>query len=244
MLLRCEGISVRYGPIAAVRDVNFQIDTGQIVTIIGANGAGKSSTLRAVSGLIRKASGCVTFEGIDISRATPHCIVGLGIAHVPEGRAILANTSVEENLELGGYVRRDTVALRLDIAGIYERFPILGERRKLPAATLSGGEQQMLAIARGLLARPKLLLLDEPSLGLAPLLVREVMRLIRSIREEGAAIVLVEQNARQALALADYAYVLEQGRVSLEGSGRELLQDPRVVQAYLGVAPRKADGKI
>jgi branched-chain amino acid transport system ATP-binding protein len=240
MLLRCEHLVVRYGPIEAVRDATFQVEDGQIVALIGANGAGKSSILRALSGVLRKAGGQVLFRGIDITRARPHRIVHLGLVHVPEGRAILSTMSVHENLEMGGYVRRDRMRLQEDIARMYERFPILAQRRALAAASLSGGEQQMLAIARGLLARPTLLVLDEPSLGLAPQLVREVMLLIRRIREEGTAVLLVEQNARQALAQADYAYVLEQGRVSLEGTGRALLGDPAVVRAYLGGAPAPA----
>jgi branched-chain amino acid transport system ATP-binding protein len=237
MLLRCEHLAVRYGPIEAVRDVSFTVDAGQVIAIIGANGAGKSSTLRALSGVLHKAGGRVVFRDADITRASPHRIVRLGLVQVPEGRAIIGTMSVQENLELGGYVRHDGAALRADIARMYERFPILGERRNLPAASLSGGEQQMLAIARGLLARPQLLLLDEPSLGLAPQIVREVMLLIRRVRDEGTAILLVEQNARQALALADHAYVLEQGSVTLQGPGRQLLREPAVVRAYLGVGP-------
>ena len=236
-LLECEGLVVRYGPIEAVRGVSFRVEQGQIVAMVGANGAGKSSTLRALSGVLRKAGGVVRFRDRDISRARPHEIVARGLVQVPEGRAIVATMSVHENLELGGYVRRDRVALVREIDGMYARFPILGQRRALPAAQLSGGEQQLLVIARSLLARPVLLLLDEPSLGLAPQLVREVMALVRSIREEGTTVLLVEQNARQALALADQAYVLEQGRVSLAGSGRVLLTDPAVIRAYLGVAP-------
>ncbi len=237
MLLSCEGLVVRYGPIEAVRGITFAVDEGQIVSLIGANGAGKSSTLRALSGVVRKAGGRVTFRGADITRARPHQIVARGLVQVPEGRAIVATMSVQENLELGGYIRRDGAALRAELAGMYERFPVLGERRAVRAGLLSGGEQQMLAIARGLLARPALLLLDEPSLGLAPQLVREVMRIVREIRAGGTTVLLVEQNARQALALADRAYVLEQGRIGLQGSGRELLADPNIVRAYLGVAP-------
>lgn len=237
MLLSCEDLVVRYGPIEAVRGVSFTVDDGQIVALIGANGAGKSTTLRALSGVLRKAGGRVTFRGRDITRALPHEIVALGLVQVPEGRAIVATMTVQENLELGAYTRRDSAGVRVDIAGVYERFPILGQRRGMLASSLSGGEQQMLAIARGLLARPTLLLLDEPSLGLAPQLVREVLGLVRRIREDGATVLLVEQNARQALALADHAYVLERGRVEIEGPGRRLLDDPAIVRAYLGVAP-------
>ncbi|HVC81404.1 MAG TPA: ABC transporter ATP-binding protein [Chloroflexota bacterium] len=234
-MLTCERLTVRYGPIEAVRQASFTVDEGQIVALIGANGAGKSSTLRALSGVRRPASGRVTFRGTDITHARPHEIVRLGLVQVPEGRAILATMSVRENLELGGYARGDKRALRRDIEEMYERFPILGARRALNAGQLSGGEQQMLAIARGLLARPRLLLLDEPSLGLAPQLIREVMRLIRQIRADGATVLLVEQNARQALGVADRGYVLEQGRITLTGTGRELLADPAVLRAYLGV---------
>ena len=236
-MLRCEDLVVRYGPIEAVRGISFAVEAGQIVSLIGANGAGKSSTLRALSGVLRKAAGRVTFQGQDISRARPHQIVAAGLSHVPEGRAMIYTMSVRENLEMGGYTRKDRAALGREIESMYERFPILGQRRSLPAAQLSGGEQQMLAIARGLLARPALLLLDEPSLGLAPQLVREVMLLVKRIREDGTTVLLVEQNARSALALADRAYVLEQGRISLEGPGRQLLADPAVIRAYLGIAP-------
>ncbi len=239
MLLQCEDLVVRYGLIEAVRGVSFAVEEGQIVALIGANGAGKTSTLRALSGLLRKAGGRVTFRGQDITRAPSHRIVHLGLVQVPEGRAIVATMSVQENLELGAYTRprRDAPAVAAEIARLYERFPALGQRRSMLASSLSGGEQQMLAIARGLLSRPTLLLLDEPSLGLAPQLVREVMRIVSEIRESGTTVLLVEQNARQALALADRAYVLEQGRVTLQGSGRELLADPGIVRAYLGVAP-------
>jgi len=236
-MLTCERLTVRYGPIEAVRQASFTVDEGQIVALIGANGAGKSSTLRALSGVRRPAGGTITFRGIDITHARPHEIVRLGLVQVPEGRAILATMSVRENLELGGYARSNKQALRRDIEEMYERFPILGARRALNAGQLSGGEQQMLAIARGLLARPRLLLLDEPSLGLAPQLIREVMRLIRRIRDDGATVLLVEQNARQALGVADRGYVLEQGRITLAGTGRELLADPAVLRAYLGVIP-------
>ncbi len=241
MLLHCEDLVVRYGPIEAVRGVSFEVEQGQIVALIGANGAGKSSTLRALSGVLRKAGGKVTFRDKDITRAPSHTIVRQGMVHVPEGRAMVATMSVRENLELGAYTRGDGAAVRADLDHMYERFPILGQRRALPASSLSGGEQQMLAIARGLLGRPALLLLDEPSLGLAPQLVREVMRIVREIRTDGTTVLLVEQNARQALALADRAYVLEQGHVTLQGTGRELLADPAIVRAYLGVAPARTD---
>ena len=234
MLLRCEGLAVRYGPIEAVRDVSFTVGEGQIVAIIGANGAGKSTTLRALSGVLRKSRGRVAFGDADITRASAHRIVAFGMVQVPEGRAIIGSMSVRENLELGGYVRRDAAGLRADIARMYERFPILDRRRDLLAASLSGGEQQMLAIARGLLARPTLLLLDEPSLGLAPQLVREVMLLIRRIREEGTAVLLVEQNARQALQLAHRGYVIETGRIVMADQASLLLASDAIRKAYLG----------
>jgi branched-chain amino acid transport system ATP-binding protein len=239
MLLRCEDLVVRYGLVEAVRGVSFSVEEGQIVALIGANGAGKTSTLRALSGLLRKAAGRVTFRGEDITRAPSHRIVQRGLVQVPEGRAIVATMSVQENLELGAYTRphREAQTVHAEISRLYERFPALSQRRRMLASSLSGGEQQMLAIARGLLGRPTLLLLDEPSLGLAPQLVREVMRIVSEIRENGTTVLLVEQNARQALALADRAYVLEQGRVTLQGSGREILADPGIVRAYLGVAP-------
>ena len=236
-LLRVENLIVRYGLIEAVRGASLEVNAGEIVALIGANGAGKTTMLRALSGVLRKTSGIVTFRDKDITWARPHRIVRLGLVQVPEGRAIVATMSVQENLELGAYTRSDREAVHAEIAGMYERFPVLAQRRRLPAAQLSGGEQQMLALARGLLARPALLLLDEPSLGLAPQLVRDVMRLIRHIREEGTTVLLVEQNARQALVLADRAYVLAQGHVTLQGTGRELLADPAVIQAYLGAMP-------
>jgi branched-chain amino acid transport system ATP-binding protein len=242
MLLRCEDLIVRYGLVAAVRGVSFDVEEGHIVSLIGANGAGKTSTLRALSGIVPKAGGRVTFGDTDVTRAPAHHIVRLGLVQVPEGRAIVATMTVQENLELGAYTRarRDKPAIRADIGRMYERFPILAQRRAVPASSLSGGEQQMLAIARGLLGRPRLLLLDEPSLGLAPQLVREVMLLVAEIRAGGTTVLLVEQNARQALALSDRAYVLEQGQVTLQGSGREILADPNIVRAYLGVAPTAA----
>jgi branched-chain amino acid transport system ATP-binding protein len=243
MLLRCEGLVVRYGPVEAVRGVSFTVEEGQIVAVIGANGAGKTSTLRALSGVLRKSGGRVTFRGEDITRAPSHRIVRLGLVQVPEGRAMVATMTVQENLELGAYARprHEAPAIRAEIGRLYERFPVLAQRRRLLASSLSGGEQQMLAIARGLLGRPTLLLFDEPSLGLAPQLVREVMRIVSEIREGGTTVLLVEQNARQALALADRAYVLEQGQVTLQGSGREILADPGIVRAYLGVGPAEGE---
>ncbi len=233
-ILEVRDLAVAYGQVRAVRGVSFQVPRGAIVALLGANGAGKSSTLAAISGLVRPQSGEVLLDGFAITRAPAHVIVRRGVVHVPEGRAILASMSVEENLRLGAYWRGNDPAIRADLESMCRRFPILGERRLAAAGTLSGGEQQMLGIARGLMARPRLLLLDEPSLGLAPLLVRQIFALITELRRGGLSILLVEQNARQALAIAQYAYVIERGRVVLAGEARELAADPRVQAAYLG----------
>jgi branched-chain amino acid transport system ATP-binding protein len=234
-MLEVSGLSVAYGAIQALRGISFRVAAGQIICLIGANGAGKSTTLAALSGLVRPDAGRIVFEGEEITRLGSDRLVRRGIVQVAEGRAILAGMSVEENLELGGYHRRDRAALRREMAAIMEeRFPILGQRRRLPAGSLSGGEQQMLAIARALLARPRLLLLDEPSMGLAPRLVSEIFRIVAEIRAAGTTILLVEQNARRALALCDHAYVLETGRIVLEGSGADLLADQATLDAYLG----------
>jgi branched-chain amino acid transport system ATP-binding protein len=233
-LLQVEGLNVRYGPVLAVQDLNLSVDEGQIVTLIGANGAGKSSTLGALCGLVRDVSGRVTFQRRDVSGFSTRRLVDLGVVLVPEGRAILAQMTVQENLMLGGYRRSDHAQLQRDIDSMLERFSILGERRTQLAGSLSGGEQQQLAIARGLLARPRLLLLDEPSMGLAPLIVRQIFQVIREIRADGVTVLLVEQNARQALAIADTAYVMETGRLVLSGPAAELARDPRVQAAYLG----------
>jgi len=233
-LLEVDDLAVSYGPVTALDGVSLRVDEGATVCLIGANGAGKTTTLLALSGLVRSSRGSIRFAGRELRGLRPPQIVELGIAHVPEGRAILPHMSVLENLELGAYRRRDVAAVRTDVARMLERFPILAERRALPAGSLSGGEQQLLAIARGLVARPRLLLLDEPSMGLAPHLVREVFEIVQEIKREGTAQLLVEQNARKALAAADYAYVLELGSIALEGPGAELARDPRVAGAYLG----------
>jgi branched-chain amino acid transport system ATP-binding protein len=233
-LLSVEGLAVAYGPVVAVRDVSLRVEAGQTVALIGANGAGKTTTLAALSGLVRPARGSIRFDGQEIAGWRPPRIVDLGLVQVPEGRAVLPQMSVQENLELGGYRRRDRAALRRDLVAIQERFPILGQRRSLAAGSLSGGEQQLLAIARGLLARPRLLLLDEPSMGLAPHLVRQVFEVVQEIKAQGTAQLLVEQNARKALRVADAAYVLEHGEVVLAGPAATLAGDPRIVSAYLG----------
>jgi branched-chain amino acid transport system ATP-binding protein len=235
-ILRVEHLSVAYGHIRALIDISFEIPHDAVVCLIGANGAGKTTTLLTISGILRPSAGQIFFEGRNITRMAPHRVVELGIVHVPEGRAVLSQMSVQENLEMGGYRRRDRAQLLREVAQMTDRFPILGERRHLPAGSLSGGEQQVLAIARGLLARPKLLLLDEPSMGLAPQRVAEVFEILKGIHQDGVSILLVEQNARRALAMSDHAYVLETGHVSIEGTGSELLRDPAVTQAYLGQA--------
>jgi branched-chain amino acid transport system ATP-binding protein len=233
-MLTVENLSVNYGPIRAVRGVSFAVPEGQIVTLVGANGAGKTTIMHTISGLLRPAGGRIVFAGQEITRRPAHRIVAAGIGQVAEGRAILAGMTVEENLALGTTPRRPGPDVARDIAAQYERFPVLGERRRQLAGTLSGGEQQMLAIARALVARPHLLLLDEPSMGLAPLLVREIFRIIRELNAEGRTILLVEQNAFKALAVAHYAYVLERGQIVLEGPGPDLLRNPQVERAYLG----------
>ncbi|MFL6696232.1 MAG: ABC transporter ATP-binding protein [Vitreoscilla sp.] len=234
-LLSVSGLSVNYGHIEAVRDVDLSLQAGRITTLVGANGAGKSTTLLALSGLVPKAGGKVMFDGHDVSALPPHKLVGAGLVQVAEGRATLTTLSVRENLELGAYTRRDGAAARAsDLERMFTLFPRLKERESGLAGNLSGGEQQMLAIGRALMARPRVLLLDEPSMGLAPIVVQGIFRTLREINAGGLTIFLVEQNVRQALKIAEAAYVLENGRVVLQGSGRELLDEPRVQQAYLG----------
>ncbi len=236
-LLEVRDLRVTYGHVQAVRGLSLSVRAGQIVTLIGPNGAGKSSTLAAISGLVRPEGGLIALAGRDVTGLPSHQAVPLGIVLVPEGRAILARMTIEENL----VVALESRAAAGAGAGAlleeqYRRFPVLGERRRLAAGSLSGGEQQMLAIARALLMRPSILLLDEPSMGLAPLLVRQIFDVVRAIHREGATILLVEQNARLALEISDYAYVLERGRIALEGPSRELAADPRVQASYLGGA--------
>lgn len=233
-MLAVTDLRVAYGQIEAVKGISLQVPEGAIVTLVGANGAGKTTTLAAISGLLRPRSGAITFNGRDLTRLGTHQITRLGVVQVPEGRDILATMTILENLELGAYGRSDRAAVQHDIRQIFERFPILGQRQKLLAGSLSGGEQQMLAIARGLLARPKVFLLDEPSMGLAPQLVREIFRIVAELRAEGNTILLVEQNARKALAICDYAYVMESGQIILEGAGQDLLNNDAMVGAYLG----------
>jgi branched-chain amino acid transport system ATP-binding protein len=222
-----------YGKIEVLHDVDVTIERGQIATLIGANGAGKTTLLKTISGLIRPTAGTIEFDGRSIARQPPHKIVGLGLSQVPEGRAILKRMTVFDNLRMGAFIRRDSEIAR-DIDAVFERFPALAERRQQMAATLSGGEQQMLAIGRALMARPSLLLLDEPSLGLAPKFITRIFLTLRELKKEGKTILLVEQNARQALQVADRGYVMERGRIVLSGSGQELLNMPEVQRTYLG----------
>jgi branched-chain amino acid transport system ATP-binding protein len=232
-LLVVEGLETFYGGIAALRGISFEVASGSVVALVGANGAGNSTTLNTISGLLAPRAGSIRFERHEIGGWRADRVASLGLVQVPEGRQVLAPLTVEENLLLGAYTRRDR-DVRADLAGIYERFPRLAERRQQLAGSLSGGEQQMLAIGRALMARPRLLMLDEPSLGLAPLIVAEVFRLIESLKEQGATILLVEQNARKALAVADTAYVLEGGRITRSGPAAALRDDPTIVAAYLG----------
>ena len=233
-MLEVEGLDVFYGAVHALKGVTIRAEAGEIVTLIGANGAGKSTLLRSISGLVPARAGRVTFEGRDITRTPAHEIVALGISHAPEGRLVFANLTVEDNLELGAYRRRDKAGIREDYDGMYALFPRLKERRKQTAGTLSGGEQQMLAIARAFMSRPRLLMLDEPSLGIAPILVREIIRTIREINQRGVTVLLVEQNAHMALSIARRGYVLETGRVCIEDDAARLLQNEDVKRAYLG----------
>jgi branched-chain amino acid transport system ATP-binding protein len=233
-MLTVKGLKVGYGQIEAVKGIDFSLEQGKITTLVGANGAGKSTTLLALSGLIRKTAGEVLFEGQDIARLSPHKIVSRGVVQVAEGRATLTTLTVRENLELGAYTVKDRSHRDADLERIFKLFPRLKERQDGMAGNLSGGEQQMLAIGRALMARPRLLLLDEPSMGLAPIIVQEIFRILRTINQDGLTIFLVEQNVRQALKIADRAYVLETGNIVLAGSGKSLLNDPKVQAAYLG----------
>jgi branched-chain amino acid transport system ATP-binding protein len=233
-LLAVEDLSIRYGRVQAIEHLSLEVRAGEVVTLIGANGAGKSTTLRSISRIVPIHRGRIAFEARDISNARPSDVVRMGIAQVPEGRRMLARQSVLDNLLLGAYTRSDVAAIRSDVEHQFTRFPRLAERRRQMAGTLSGGEQQMLAIARALMSRPRLLLLDEPSLGLAPLIVRDIFQIIRDLHGAGVTVLLVEQNASLALQIADRGYVLEAGRLSISGPAAQLLTDERVRRAYLG----------
>jgi branched-chain amino acid transport system ATP-binding protein len=232
--LRIESLDVHYGKIQALRGLSLEVGEGEIVAVLGNNGAGKTSTLAAVSGVVRATAGTIEALGSDITRETPWKIVGRGIVHVPEGRRIFSRLTVHENLQLGGYLVDDRATVEDRIAQVYQTLPRLKDRRSQDGGNLSGGEQQMLAVGRALVADPKLLMLDEPSMGLAPLVVTQIMELIAEINARGTSVVLVEQNARAALRIASRAYVVESGTVTVEGSAHELAEDPRVIDAYLG----------
>lgn len=233
-MLKIHNLDVSYGPIRALKGISFEVKEGEIVTLIGANGAGKSTTLRTISNLLKPQGGSITFLNKDLLSVPAYDLVKLGIAHVPEGRIIFGPLTVQENLELASWGRRDKIAIQEDLSKVYDLFPLLKERKFQLGETLSGGEQQMLALGRGLMARAKLMLLDEPSMGLAPLLVQDIFRVIRQANAEGTTILLVEQNAHMALEVAHRAYVLETGNIILEGPAHEVAKNPKVIKAYLG----------
>ena len=238
-LLKVTDLKVSYGGIEALRGITFEVEQGQIVTLIGANGAGKSTTLRAISGLVKPASGKIEFGGQDITGMDAQKVVSAGIALVPEGRRVFDNLTVRENLKIGAYLRRDEAGIRSDMERVFDLFPRLRERDWQLAGTLSGGEQQMLAVGRAMMTRPKLMMMDEPSLGLAPMVVRDIFSIIRLLSESGITILLIEQNANAALRCANVGYVLETGRITMTGTGEQLLNDQRVRDAYLGTGERK-----
>ena len=236
VMLSVKDLEVYYGSIHAIKKVSFEVREGEIVTLIGANGAGKTTTLHAISGLVKAKSGELDFCGSNLRSMEAHRIIRLGLAQVPEGRRIFASMTVQENLEMGAYIRRDSANIQKDFDRIFERLPRLKERRRQIAGTLSGGEQQMLAIGRALMSNPKMLLLDEPSMGLSPLRVNEIFSIIRDVNQSGVTVLLVEQNAKQALEIANRAYVLETGTISMSGTASDLAADPKVRAAYLGAA--------
>ena len=233
-MLSVENLNVYYGAIHALHDISFHVDTGEIVTLIGANGAGKTSILQSISALIPRRSGAITFDGKDLSHIPAHRLISMGLTQVPEGRRVFATMTVMENLEMGAYTRRSRTETQQDLDMVFAHFPRLKERMKQYAGTLSGGEQQMLAMGRALMSHPKLLMLDEPSMGLAPLLVEQIFDIIRQLHADGTTILLVEQNAQAALAVADRGYVLETGRIVTEGTGAALLESDAIKKAYLG----------
>lgn len=233
-MLEIKNLDVHYGVIHALKNISLKVNDGEIVTLIGANGAGKTTTLRTISGLKKPTNGEILLDGVNITGTNAQERVKMGISHVPEGRRIFAKMTVLENLELGAYLRKDKAGIEKDLKMVYERFPILEKRKKQAAGTLSGGEQQMLAIGRALMSRPKILFLDEPSMGLAPLLVQEIFNIIKDINQSGTTILLVEQNASMALQIADHAYVMETGSITLSGTGAELMQCEDIKKAYLG----------
>ena len=233
-MLEVKDLEVYYGVIQAIKGISFHVDKGEIIALIGANGAGKTTTLHTVTGLISPKNGHVLFEGKDITKIPAHKIVSMGMAHVPEGRRVFAELSVYENLKMGAYTRKDKNEIEESLKNVYKRFPRLEERKNQMAGTLSGGEQQMLAMGRALMSKPKIILMDEPSMGLSPILVNEIFDIIRSVSESGTTVLLVEQNAKKALSIADRAYVLETGKIVLEGKAKDLLEDDSIKKAYLG----------
>ncbi|ATO54505.1 ABC transporter ATP-binding protein [Loigolactobacillus coryniformis] len=233
-LLKVTDLSVNYGVIQAVKKVNFEVNAGEIVTLIGANGAGKTTILKTISGLLRPSGGTITYEGQEIQKYKSQKIVAAGISQVPEGRHIFPGLTVVENLQMGAFLRKDRDGVKSDFDMVFDRFPVLKERRNQDAATLSGGEQQMLAMGRALMSKPKLILLDEPSMGLAPIFINEIFDIIQAIQKQGTTVLLIEQNAAKALSIADRGYVLQTGNVLLSGTGQELLANDEVQKAYLG----------
>ena len=233
-MLKVNDLSVHYGVIQAVRGISLEVNEGEIVTLIGANGAGKTTALRTISGLVKPSSGTIEFEGKPIQKVSPQKIVTHGISQVPEGRHVFPGLTVQENLEMGAFLRKDNEGIKKSFSEIYERFPILKERKNQDASTLSGVEQQMLAMGRALMSKPRLLLLDEPSMGLAPIFIKEIFNIIQEIQQQGTTVLLIEQNAKMALSIADRGYVIETGKIVLQGTGAELLASEEVKKAYLG----------
>ena len=233
-MLEVKDLEVYYGVIQAIKGISFEVNKGEVIALIGANGAGKTTTLHTITGLISPKKGHVIFEGKDITKVAAHKIVSMGMAHVPEGRRVFAELSVYENMRMGAYTRKDKSEIEESLANVYKRFPRLEERKNQMAGTLSGGEQQMLAMGRALMSKPKIILMDEPSMGLSPILVNEIFDIIRAVSESGTTVLLVEQNAKKALAIADRAYVLETGKIVLEGNAKDLLEDDSIKKAYLG----------
>lgn len=233
-MLEVKDLEVYYGVIQAIKGISFHVDKGEVIALIGANGAGKTTTLHTVTGLLSPKKGKVIFQGKDITKVPAHKIVSMGMAHVPEGRRVFAELSVYENLKMGAYTRMDKAEIEESLKSVYKRFPPLEERKNQMAGTLSGGEQQMLAMGRALMSKPSIILMDEPSMGLSPILVNEIFDIIRSVSESGTTVLLVEQNAKKALSIADRAYVLETGNITLEGNAKDLLEDDSIKKAYLG----------
>ncbi|EDY33961.1 ABC transporter, ATP-binding protein [[Ruminococcus] lactaris ATCC 29176] len=233
-MLEVRDLQVYYGMIHAIKGISFDVNQGEVIALIGANGAGKTTTLHTITGLLAPKSGSVLFEGKDITKVPAHKIVSMGMAHVPEGRRVFAELSVYENLKMGAYTRKDKKEIEESLANVYKRFPRLEERKNQMAGTLSGGEQQMLAMGRALMSKPKIILMDEPSMGLSPIFVNEIFDIIRAVSESGTTVLLVEQNAKKALSISDRAYVLETGTITMSGKAKDLLEDEAVKKAYLG----------